>query len=305
MSNKLINLDELVGTLTEQDVKNREQSERPLADDNFLSFEAGHTYLVRLLPNAANTAQTFVNYEEYGFKSITGPYIYLGRTPHSIGRKDIIKDLQWKTYQEGLKINDEELKKRSYTLFPQKKQMVNVYVIDNPSNPESNGTVKGLRYSAKTNKAGEPISPIYAKIRDAVFGDNSKDIGKRAFDLSKDGVTFAIKVTKNAGGWNDYSGSAFKFPSDLGLSSEDIARIYGETKDLESLIPEVKTDEELNQLLAEHWYGTSVQETTSSANQTSRNAVDDDDDDLIPMGVTSSLDDEMGSFLEGLDNLTD
>lgn len=305
---KLINLDDLVGTLVEQDVKSRDNSnsDRQPADENFLSCEAGHTYLVRLLPNIANPAQTFADYEEYGFKSITGAYIYAGRTPHSVGRKDVIKDLQWKTYSEGKKLNDEEMMKRSYTLFPQKKQMVNVLVIDDPVTPENNGKVKALRYSARLNKNKEPISPIYAKLWDAVFGDSSKEIGKRAFDLTKDGVTFAIKVKKNSGGWNDYSDSTFKFPSDLGLSEADIERIYGETLDLETLIPEVKSDEDLNSLLAIHWYGSESEGVQAPLDSTVDTVADDDDDDIpFISSPTTQVDDEMGSFLDGLENLED
>lgn len=303
---ELINLDDLVNSLNKQEEQKRHESDKPIADENFLSFVAGNTYLLRLLPNMANPAsETFVDYEEYGFTSLTGAYIYAGRTPNSVGRKDIVKDLQWKTYSEGLKNHDEELKKRSYTLFPQKKQMVNVYVIDDPVNPENNGSVKILRYSSKRNKLGEPISPIFAKIYDAVHGDNSKDIGKRAFDLTANGVSLAIKVKKNSGGWNDYSESSFKFPSDLGLSVDEIKGIYGQTKDLSTFIPEVKSDEDLNTILAIHWYGTEVASTTEESLDLSSGL---DEDDEIPMGVTgvsTDINDEMTSFLDGLESLSD
>lgn len=304
----LINLDELVSTLTTEEEKKREGGDKPIADENFLSFKAGHTYLVRLLPNVKNSAKTFTDYEEYGFKGLNDQYIYAGRTPHSIGRKDIIKDLQWKTYSEGKKINDEDMMRRSYQLFAQRKQMVNVYVIDDPVNPENNGTVKILRYSAKTNKDGEAMSPLYAKIHDAVFGDGASDIGKRAFDLTKDGVNFSIKVKKNTGGWNDYAESSFKFPSDLGLSTDEISEIYSQTKDLEEFIPEVKSDEDLQSLLAVHWYGN--EEENKDTAEVSNYSSDDSNDD-IPMefasvasvGSEGSIDDDMDSFLDGIENL--
>lgn len=299
----MINLDELVDTLNVVNESSKEENTK-VVDENFLQLSAGHTYTFRLLPNIHNPAKTFTSYEEYGFKSVDGGrYIYAGRTPHSVGKKDIIKDLQWATYSEAKKVGDEVGMKRSYELFPQQKQMVNVYMVDNTENPDLNGTVKILRYSAKTNKDKVPSSPIFGKIYDGIFGSDKSEIGKRAFDLSGDGVNFQIKVEKNAGGWNDYSKSSFKFPSSLGLTEERIAEIYKETKDLETFIPEVKSDEDLKSLLDVHWYG------RVSENSTESSVLDMDDD--IPMHNTSvsipeskTVSEEMDSFLDGLDMLS-
>lgn len=306
MSKALIDLDSLMNTVTEKEVQKKErETSSSTADANFLSLKKGNTYLVRLLPNQANPANTFADYEEYGFTSVTGSgYIYAGRTPQSVGRKDMVRDLQWATYSKGKEANDEATMKRSYTLFPQKKEMVNVYVIDDPSNPENNGTVKILRYSAKVNKEGVPTSPLYGKIQDSIFGDERDDIGKKAFDLTGAGVTFAIKVEENQGGWNDYSKSSFKFPSDLGLSEAEIAEVYESTQDLEEFIPEALTDEALKALLDQHWYGNT---TASPADEVE---LDSDTDD-IPMDFADSdakveeLDDDMDDFLGELDDLGD
>ena len=304
MSNGLIDLDALMNTVNETEVKKKEQENATSAtDENFLSLKKGNTYLVRLLPNANDPANTFADYDEYGFTSVTGSgYIYAGRTPISVGRKDMVKDLQWQTYSRGKETNDEAMMKRSYTLFPQKKQMVNVYVIDDPSNPDNNGTVKILRYSSKVNKAGEPTSPLYGKIHNSIFGDEKDDIGKRAFDLTGDGVTFAIKVEENQGGWNDYSNSTFKFPSDIGLSESQIKEIYEQTYNLEEFIPEVKTDEELKALLDQHWHGN----VSATTNEPVADLTNEDDDD-IPMDFAEAstkveeLDDDMDDFLDGLE----
>jgi|TARA_R110000787_G_scaffold336_8_gene1264 hypothetical protein len=293
-----------MNTVTESEIKKKErESSSSSSDENFLSLKKGNTYLVRLLPNRANPATTFADYEEYGFTSVTGSgYIYAGRTPSSMGRKDMVKDLQWATYSKGKEANDEALMKRSYTLFPQKKEMVNVYVIDDPTNPDNNGTVKVLRYSSKVNKDGVPTSPLYAKIQDSIFGDEKGDIGKKAFDLTGNGVNFAIKVEENQGGWNDYSKSNFKFPNDIGLSEAEISEIYESTLDLETFIPEALSDEKLKALLDQHWYG------NASASVNEEVELSDDTDDIPmdfadPDAKVEELSDDMDDFLGELDDL--
>lgn len=296
----MVNLDELVETLNEEKVKEEERAAQSSgqADENFLSLNAGHTYLVRLLPNIANKAKTFTSYEEYGFNSINdGKYVRVGRTPKSVGKSDPIKDLQWEEYSKAKASGDEEGMKRSYKLFPQSKQLVNVYIVDNTENPEFNGTVKILRYSSKTGKDGNPISPIFSKIHAAVFGDDKGDIGKRAFDLSASGVSLSIKVKKNSGGWNDYSETSFKYPSDIGLTDVQIKEVYSTTKDLETFIPEVKSESEIKELIAEHWHGRPLGVEESS--------LSDNSDDEIPMGDSkekeADLDGDMDDFLDGLE----
>lgn len=303
---KMVNLDELVETLHEENdrvAKAQENGEAKQSDENFLSLSAGHTYLLRLLPNVANKAKTFAPYEEYGFKCVnTGHYKYLGQTPTSVGRKDLVRDIQWKTYSEAKDAGDEAEMKRSYSLFPQKKQMVNVYVVENTENPELNGTVKILRYSAKTGKDGSPVSPIFSKIHAAIFGDDKKEIGKRAFDLTANGVSFSIKVKKNSGGWNDYSESSFKFPSDIGLTESQISEIYSSTKDLEKFLPDVKTDSELKELMDIHWFG-----KAPDSSEEAPLSDDSDEIDLSPKDSSSAEldDDSMDDFLSGLDLIDD
>ncbi len=296
---QFINLDELVDVINEEETKRQEKPTRGASDDRFLVLQPGNTILVRFLPNMHNKAKTFTPYEEYGFKSINGQYIYAGQTPHSVGKKDIVREFQWNIYKAAKDRKDEAAMKRSYMLFGQSKEMVNVYVISDQLNPENNGKVKVLRYSAKVNKDKEPTSPIYSKIRDSIFSKDSP-IGKLAFDLSASGVNFSIKVTKNAGDWNDYSKSEFKWPSDLGLSDAQIAEILENTYDLESLIPALKSDEELKQLLDVHWYG------NTSPSENDEVSLSDDNDDELPMFNSKSATpevDDMDAFINDLDSL--
>lgn len=295
----MLDLDNLLDTI-EQTENKRKDKESHKADENFLNCKEGFTYLVRLLPYTPSPADTFVDYEEYGFQScIPGQgYIYLGRTPKSVGKEDPVARLQWATYQEGKADKDDGKMNRSYRLLPQKKRMVNVYVIDDPSNPENNGTVKVLRFSSRLNKEGTPTGHIHKIIESGIFGDNKDEVGKRAFDLTKSGCNLKIKVTKNAGGWNDYSESSFTFPKDLGLTKARIEEIYAEAKDLTSLLPEVKSDAEIQSILDTHWFGNKP----SVDSEVNLNDDDDDQIDLSPKkSSVSEIEEDMDDFLDGLD----
>lgn len=299
----MLDLDNLLDTIEQTENKKRDKANENKVDENFLNCKEGHTYIVRLLPYTASPADTFVDYEEYGFPScIPGQgYVYLGRTPKSVGKDDPVARLQWSTYQEGKETKDDGKMQRSYKLLPQKKRMVNVYVVDDPSNPENNGTVKVLRFSSRLNKDGSPTGHIHKIIESGIFGDNKDEVGKRAFDLTKNGCNLKIKVTKNAGGWNDYSESSFTFPKDLGLNKAQIEEIYSQTKDLNELIPNVKSESEIQSILDVHWYG-------NKPSVDSEVELDDDDDDqidLTPSNVGKSkvdeLEEDMDDFLDGLD----
>lgn len=296
---KLVNLDELVNELEDEDTKQRERAQVPQGDENVLYLKNPHSYTGRIIPNKHAPRKTLLTYEEYGFTSrTTGEYIKLGRNPSEVGRKDIIKAFQWAAFDKAKKAGDEEEMKRSYSLFPQRKQMANFYIIDNTDDPELNGQVKALRYSAKVNRNGDPISPIYSRIYTALFGDDKDTIGKRVFDLGPDGVNFVIKVKKK-GEWNNYDDSSFKFPSDLGLSDAQIKEIHEASIDLESLLPPVLSDEEIKALLDEHWDG-----VPRTSLPTSRVSDTDDDDqlDMTPVGASEAdLSSDIDDLLSGLE----
>ncbi len=299
----MLDLDNLLETIEQTETKKRDK-ENHKSDENFLSFKAGNTYHVRLLPYIADPSNTFVDYEEYGWNScIPGQgYIYAGRTPKSLGKDDLVARLQWQTFQEGRDTKDDGKKTRSYKLLPQKKQMVNVYVIDDPANPENNGTVKVLRYSSRLNKDGTPTGHLHKVIQNGIFGDDREDVGKRAFDLTKNGCTLRVKVTQNAGGWNDYAESKFVGAKDLGLSKPEIEGIYDQAKDLTTLIPDVKSESELRSLLDLHWHG------KNASHDAELDQYDDDGDelDLSPRQVKGSdAEDDMDKFLDGLGGIDD
>lgn len=289
----MLDLDKVLESIEESEEKKAENRERK-TDERFLSVEPGETCIVRLLPYLKSPGDTFVDYEEYGWPSVlpNGGYIYAGRTPKSVKRPDPVANAQWALFSEGRDNKDEAKKTRSYKLFPQFKQMVNVYVVKDSKNPENNGTVKILRYSSRLDKNGIATGHLHKVITSALFGDDKAEVGKKAFDLGN-GCSLRIKVFKNAGDWPDYSESKFLFPDDLGLSDAEKKEIYEQVYDLNEFIPEVKSESELKQLLDEHWFGVNASSDSSVIE-------DDYEDDNLPGLNTEEAEEDMDDFLKGI-----
>jgi len=204
---------------------------------DILKLETNKTYTVRLLPNVANPAKTFFHYFEHGWTSFaTGQYVR-ALSLQTFGDRDPINEERYK----ALRLGTEEDKKKAEAVTRGEKWLVNVYVIDDPTNPDNNGTVKMVRY-------GRQLAKI---IDQAVNGEDADEFGPRIFDLSKDGCNLKIKVEKQ-GEFPSYVSSRFTSPTDIGLSESKIKEIYGKVHDLERVTP-AKTHDELVEMWNEHF----------------------------------------------------
>jgi hypothetical protein len=319
---KAINLEDILGKVKAvEETKLENEKGGYKGDERVLTLKKKCTYTVRLLPNIKDIDNTFVTYKEVGFNSrIDNSFVYGGRSPSDAGLKeDAFKNAQWKHYKDAKDAGDEAEQKVSYKLIPQRKQLVNAYLInvegDDPEAKEKIGKVVVLRYPAQIDKTGAPISDIFKRIHSGVFGDMSKKIGSKAFDLSSKGKSLLIKVTEKAG-YNNYSETQFDDMEDLSLTEEAITGILVNTHDLKEFVPEVKSKEEIEDLLAKHWYGDSAsvddemevepspvittKPTKEKPSALSKKTQRVEDDDEIPMGDDSSSDDELDDLIKDL-----
>lgn len=207
---------------------------------NILKPKAGKTYQLRLLPNIKNGEETFVHYYNHGWNSFsTGDYVSI-ISLQTFGKRDPIGT-------ERLKIKNSEnelLKKKAETVKWNEYWAVNVYVVDDPVNPENNGTVKILRFGRQLNKI----------IDAAINGEDSDEFGEKVFSLGSDGVNFKLKAEKQ-GPYTVYTSSRFSSPSDLQLSDDKMKEIYNSLHDLSGLI-QVKTEQEIRDFWTEHFLAT-------------------------------------------------
>jgi hypothetical protein len=238
---------------------------------NVMKFPAGKTYTLRLIPNLDNPGEkTFFHHYTHGWKSkTTGSYIST-LSLQTFGERDPITETFWKF----IKSADPAEKALGKLLSRKENWFVNVYVIDDPSTPENNGTVKILR-------VGPQIKKI---IDDALTGDGADEFGIRIFDLGPEGANLKIKA-ETSGDYTTFASSGFYNKPTLNLSDDEIEKIYESVHDLEQIHP-VKTFDELQEILDIHFYGKTPEvaankpAATPKSSGAASSAKSDDSDDL-------------------------
>ena len=276
---------------------------------DILKTTHGNTYEVRLLPCIKNPNKTFFHYYAHGWTSFaTGQYVN-ALSPQTWGERDPISETRYQHYNSGTP----EQKEKSRSIIRSEKWLVNVYVVNDPSSPENNGTVKVLRFGKQLHKI----------IMDAIDGEDSDQFGPRVFDLSKNGVNFRIKVDKQ-GDFPSYVSSRFLMPGEIdNLSKEKAQQMYDNVHDLEEVLPR-KNHEELVAMLNEHYLciDPAAQQEPSQPSQpssppvTTGAAADPGLEEDVPWGASSSEttssevkddtgevdDDTIKQLLDGLDD---
>lgn len=234
---------------------------------NILQIASPATYVVRLLPNIKNPADTFLHYYHHGWSSIsTGKYFSV-TSPSTWGERCPVSELYFKILREG---SDEEKSRAKEHLKRKENWMVNVYVVNDPKNPENNGTIKVLRYGRQLNKI----------IESAISGDDAAEYGAKIFDLSENGCSLRIKaelVSDKPGApkYPTYTASKFLSPGPIeNLTEERINEVYESIYDLQSFL-EHKTTDELKEIINIHFYG---KEVAASAPELKTEVADTDED---------------------------
>lgn len=114
---------------------------------NILRTEPGNTYTLRLLPNSNDPKKTFYHYMQHGWNSFaTGQYTS-AVSPQTNGERDPIAEIRYKFYRG----NDSE-KAIASKITRSEKWLTNVYVVNDPVNPDNNGKVMILRYGKQLHK---------------------------------------------------------------------------------------------------------------------------------------------------------
>ncbi len=249
--------------------------------NEILKTPAGHTYTVRLLPFAKDPSKTFFHYFVHGWTSFsTGQYVQ-AVSPQTFNERDPISEERFKILRTGT----EEEKEKMQAVRRSEKWLVNVYVVEDPSNPENNGTVKMLRYGKQLQKI----------IMEAIEGEDAEEFGARIFDLGSEGVNFKVKVEQQ-GDYPTYVSSRFTSSGKLSLSQEQQDKIYNSVYNLEEVFT-IKSYDELKEMIDEHIYATPITEkveavskpqstpavnySTPIASQVVENTVEDDIEELL------------------------
>jgi hypothetical protein len=269
---------------------------------NIMSFPAGNTYTLRLIPNVEDPEKSLFHHWVHGFTSkASGKYMsFLGL--QTMGDRDPISELRWKLFKSWKEQNPKAENKDYSAEISQKEQwLVNVYVINDPAKPENNGTVKILRMGPQLKKI----------IDEATEGNRADELGWDIFDPTK-GHDFKI-VAEKKGEYTTFESSLITTKSKTTLDEEEIEKICSEIHDLEAVYS-VKTYDELQDVLNEHFFvGEEKEERKPLAKAKQEAAKVEDDDDDIPMvheekkpaaksKKVEKQDDDIDELLAGLDD---
>ena len=249
--------------------------------NEIMQTKVGNTFTVRLLPFAKDPSKTFFHYYNHGWNSFaTGQYVQT-LSPQTFGERDPIAEERFKVLRTG----SEEEKEKMQAIRRLEKWLVNVYVIDDPVNPDNNGKVKILRYGKQLQKI----------ITEAIEGEDAEEFGPRIFDLGEEGVNFKIKVEQQ-GDFPTYVSSRFTTAGKIDVSEDKQKEIYDSAFNLTEVFTQ-KSYDELKDMLNEHYYCKTEEETpvTSAPEPTAAPAEPE------PVGATNdSVEEDIDDLLKDL-----
>ena len=250
--------------------------------NEIMQTRAGNTYTVRLLPYAKDPGKTFFHYYNHGWVSYaTGQYVQT-LSPQTFGDRDPIAEERFRVLRTG----SEEEKEKMAAVRRLEKWLVNVYVVDDPSNPENNGKVKLLRYGKQLQKI----------ITEAIEGEDAEEFGARIFDLGSEGVNFKIKVEQQ-GDYPTYVSSRFTTAGKINLSEDQQKDLYDNVFDLSEVFT-LKTFDELKEMLNEHYYCKTEKEETVVTNTTA--PAEPEPELVTSSGDTETVEDDIDDLLKDL-----
>lgn len=210
---------------------------------NIMKFPAGHTFTLRLIPNVEDVEKTFFAHTVNQWKSLADGSFVSALSLQTFNEKDPIASVRYKLWKSWKDANPKAENSEYKGIIESKQQwFVNVYVLDDPSDPDNNGTVKVLR-----------CGPQLKKIIDTAMYEREDEFGASIYDLSSDGCDFKIVADKQ-GEFTTFIKSYFTTKTKFDLTDEEVEeQIYNKIHDLEAIHP-VKTEDELKQLLADHFF---------------------------------------------------
>ena len=171
-----------------QALKNKKASNGNEVFKNFMKFEPakpgtnGNEYVVRFLPFIKDPQYTFFEYISYNWNSLsTGKWIN-EISPVTFGERCPIAEEKTKIFND--KTSSQEDLDKARLLKRTKQWLANIYVINDPINPQNNGTIKILRMGKQ----------LYDKVYNALDEENSESIGDAIFlnPNNSEGYNFRI-----------------------------------------------------------------------------------------------------------------
>ena len=190
---KLVQAAESVGGSTETKSYVDERIWKPTVD------KAGNGYAVlRFLPATEGAELPWVRYWDHGFKGPTGLW-YIENSLTSIGQTDPVGELNSRLWNSGNDADKEKARVQKRRLH----YVTNVLVLQDPSNPATEGKVFLYRFGKK----------IFDKIMDSMQPEFPDEEPVNPFDMWE-GADFKLKI-RNVEEYRNYDNSEFATQSAL------------------------------------------------------------------------------------------
>lgn len=208
---------------------------------NVMKFKAGNTYRLRFLPTLEEGKDPLFHHYVHMWNSrATGTFLS-ALSLQTFGERDPIAGVRWKEWKAWKDANPNAENNEYKAGIQQKEQwFINVLIMDDPENEDNNGTVKVL-------KMGPQLKQIVDLHLDGV---KSKKFGVDIF-IPTENIDLVI-VAEEQGQYTTFKNSFFERDGDE-ITDEKLEEVYENLHDLEQIYP-AKTEEELQQLLDEHYF---------------------------------------------------
>ena len=188
-------------------------------DDRFWkpqTDKSGNGYaLIRFLPPSEGEELPWARVFNHGFKGPGGWLIE--NCPTTIGKPCPVCEENTRLWNTGDKDNQNIVRERKRKL----KYISNIYVVNDPSNPENNGQVFLYSYGKK----------IFDKLNDLMRPEFADEQEVNPFDLWE-GANFKLKI-RQVEGYTNYDKSEFEGVSALSDSDSELETIYTKQYSLE------------------------------------------------------------------------
>ena len=203
-------LDKLLGAVQ---AENAPQDKKSYQDDRLwkpVMDKTGNGYaVIRFLPAVEGEDMPWAKVWNHAFQGPTGQW-YIENSLTTIGQNDPVSEMNSAYWNSGVE-SDKEIARR------QKRKLqyfANIYVVEDPANPQNEGKVMLYRFGKK----------IFDKCMEAMQPAFKDETAVNPFDFWE-GANFKLKLRMVEGYWN-YDKSEFSDPSPLFTDDEQLEEVW-------------------------------------------------------------------------------
>jgi hypothetical protein len=181
--------------------------------------KSGNGYaVIRFLPPSTDESTPWVRIFSHGFQGQGGWYIENSLT--TFNDKDPVSEFNTSLWNNGTESGKEQARKQKRRL----NYFSNIYVVEDPANPQNNGQVRLFKYGKK----------IFDKINDLMNPEFKDETPVNPFDLWG-GANFKIKI-RMVDGFVNYDKSEFDSITPLSDDEEEMEKIWTSQYSLQELL---------------------------------------------------------------------